>query len=667
MLKNHRVFRFVGCLALAAAFTAIASPAAGPGQRPRWWLEDGICFVGNWEPLAFRLRRGRVSTDYLAGYEAEHSAQTIRALKEAGVNMIITHFYKGLGPEHEEWDLQYTRKLCDSARENGMRVGAYIGSTLFSETLYRELPDSRNWTQVDNRGEPVVYADQYFRERADFTRQGYRDLIKSQVAKAISEYGMDLIHFDNFYTMFPLEAGYTEPIQQLFRRYLEEKYTGDELWDRLGFSDVSAVRPPRLDRRPMQPVSDPLVQEWVMFRVEALTGFVRELSEQIRSLNPETVVEINPHGLWGENNAYSSGMDHARLLPLLDIFWSEDPDHARYYPDGNRLVSKIRSFKLARHFGTALFSYNRSPLELAEAMAFNRMCIGDVSYSVVERQADREFIGFFHRNKELYRGLEVLADVGVLRDFASLTFGGWAPYLATIQAEQVLIQERVPFDLLFEQDWDRLAEYPVVVAAAQENLSSEKIAALRRYVESGGGLVVVGRTGAYDERRRSRGESDSFWKLIGLGPAAEDRPARLELGRGRIYYLPSFETHPQVPETDDRVYPDYWFLPLNREQFLEGMRWCRGGEFSVAVQTRPHVAAAHYRKGSGRQVHLVNYLPASPVSGIRAVFAEKGFKPRKAVLFSPGHEPLKLELEPSGKGYSVVIPQLGTYCVLTVE
>ena len=657
------------CVILGVTIAGTISHAAEAGKKPRWWLEDGICFVGNWEPLVFRLRRGRVSTDYLSPYEAEHSLETIQALKKAGVNMMLTHFYKGMGLELEKWDLQYTRKLCERARDNGMYVGAYIGSTLFSETLYNEIPDSRNWVQLNNRGEPVIYSDQYFRERADFTVQGYRDHIKKVVASAITDYGMDLIHFDNFYTMFPLEAGYTEHVQQLFRQYLADKYGKEQLWERLGLTDVSLIGPPKLSRRPMQPVSDPLVQEWVMFRVEALTGFVRELSEHIRSLNPETVVEFNPHGLWGENNAYSSGMDHARLLPLLDIFWSEDPDHAHYYPEDNRLVSKIRSYKLARHYDTALFSYNNSPLELAEAMAFNRMCIGDVAYSVLEREADQRFIGFFHRNKELYRGLEVIADVGVLRDFNSLTFGGWTSYLATIQAEQVLIQDRVPFDLLFEQDWRRLSEYPMVVAAAQENLSDEKISLLRRYVASGGALVVVGETGAYNEQRRRRTETDGFWRLMGvdLNPAAQRKAARLEQGRGRIFYLPAFKSHARVPETDDRVYPDYWQLPLNREEFLEGLAWCRGSEYSVNIETKPHIAAAHYRKGASRQVHLVNYWPGHPARYIPVIFSKLDFKPRKATLFSPEHQPLRLELGNYGQGRWVIIPRIDTYGVLVVE
>jgi len=50
-------------------------------EKPRWWLEDGIVFVGNWEPLAFRLRRGRVAHDWKTDWEWQHRESTIDALE----------------------------------------------------------------------------------------------------------------------------------------------------------------------------------------------------------------------------------------------------------------------------------------------------------------------------------------------------------------------------------------------------------------------------------------------------------------------------------------------------------------------------------------------------------------------------------------------------------
>jgi len=652
--------------------------------------------AGNWEPLAFRIRRGPIPTNYRARYEWEHSREAILGLKAAGVNMIVTHFYKGLGMKIEEPELAYTAELTRICHENGMYVGAYIGSTLFNETLYADVPESESWKQLSLSGEPIKYsASQYFRDKADFTLEGYREFIKHMVTRAIKEYDMDLIHFDNFSSMFSAQAGRTKNIQEQFRRYLKTKYTETQRKELLGFADVSLIKPPRLAGSPMLPVTDPLVQEWIVFRVEALAEYTRELSEHIRSLDPEVIVETNPLGLGGVNRAYTGGLYHPRLLPYTDIFWSEDPDHARYYPEENRLVSKIRSYKLARRFGNALFSYTNSALEVAEAMAFNRMCLGDVGFRVLlgwpegvdmddayryfyipKTKLDREkklaiqkFLHFFHDNKPLFRGLEVIADVGVMRDFESLTFGGWEPFLATIQAEQILIQNRVPFTLLFDEDWEHLSDYPVVVLPSAENLSDREISLLKSYVEAGGALLVTGRSGAYDERRRLRRGQDTFWQLLGLQEELRqaDRSFRIELGAGRIFYLPHFENHPQVPKFANAVHPDHWFLPLNWEEFMEGLSFCRGGEFTVTVETKPYVAAAHYRKGKTRQVHLVNYWPGHPARHIPVIFAESGLKPRKAMLYSPEHQARELDLGRYRGGWMVLVPEVNTYGIVVLE
>ncbi len=643
-------------------------------QKPAWWLRDGICFVGNWEPLEFQLRRGRVPHDWRTDWEFRHSRSTIDKLHAAGINMVLTHFYKGLGLAHEREALEYTRRITGYLRANGQYVGGYVGSTLFSETLYAEVPGSERWKQLDHNGEPIVYSDQYFRERADFTTQGYRNQIKEVVRLGIEQYDLDLIHFDNFYTMFPMDAGYTERIQQLFREYLEQKYTAEQRVERLGFSTLSHIRPPRIGDHPMEPVLDPLVQEWIVFRVEKLTGFIRELSEHIRSLSDKAAVEFNPHGIWGQNTAYTNGMDHSRLLALSDMFWSEDPDHARYFADQGRLVSKIRSYKLGRRFGNALFSYNNSALELAEAMAFGRMCIGDVSWEMATEpeawQRELAYIGFFNSNKELFRGLETLDDVGVMRDFESLTFGGWTPFLATVQAEQALIQSRAPFTLLFDSDWERLARWKVVVLAAQQNLSDREIGLLGEYVRGGGSLVVVDEsTGAFDSRRRERRGEDTFWRMIGLPGIGDkpDRAAREKLGRGRVYYLPSFESNEAVPEIADEVHPDYWYLPKNNGQFMDGVRWAAGGFFTVTAETMPWVVAAQYRKGGQRQVHLVNYRPGFPVRHVPVLFNEPGFRPRAARLLSPDHEPLELDIGPYGDGWAVIVPEVDLYGVVVME
>src|SRR5271157_515602 len=91
-------------IALLGAFLSVPAPAQigratwsttvqKTFTEPGWW-DQGVVFVGNWEPLAFRRRQGGVSVDVKESYRREHTEETVLKLKAAGVTMVITHFYK---------------------------------------------------------------------------------------------------------------------------------------------------------------------------------------------------------------------------------------------------------------------------------------------------------------------------------------------------------------------------------------------------------------------------------------------------------------------------------------------------------------------------------------------------------------------------------------------
>ena len=70
--------------------------------------------------------------------------------------------------------------------------------------------------------------------------------------------------------------------------------------------------------------------------------------------------------------------------------------------------------------------------------------------------------------------------------------------------EQALIQSMIPFDLIFDQHLADLSKYRVLILPQTECLSDAQLAAVRRFVEGGGGLIATGQAGLYDEWRRVR-------------------------------------------------------------------------------------------------------------------------------------------------------------------
>ena len=200
-----------------------ATPVAKNFTEPAWWGQ-GVVFVGNWEPLIFRVRHGSVGVDVDAEYRREHTEETVLKLKEAGVNMIVTHFYKtGLDSDRE--DTEVTKQLAQLLHKHGMKVGTYIGGTIFAETLLRDVPEAKDWVRYDEHGVPVPYGEQTYRYRPDFHHPGYVEYMKKAIRIAIQEVHTDFIHLDNMALIAPPMTGATPEVNRRFRAFLAAKYT----------------------------------------------------------------------------------------------------------------------------------------------------------------------------------------------------------------------------------------------------------------------------------------------------------------------------------------------------------------------------------------------------------------------------------------------------------
>jgi len=100
----------------------------------------------------------------------------------------------------------------------------------------------------------------------------------------------------------------------------------------------------------------------------------------------------------------------------------------------------------------------------------------------------------------------------------------------------------LPFDLVMEEDWQRLAQYRVVVLQEATLLSRAEIAALVEFAKQGGAVVWSQMAGTHDEtgRRRPPAELAQCWNLDawpGLG--AGEKPGTFPVGQGRLVVLPA--------------------------------------------------------------------------------------------------------------------------------
>ncbi|MGD0223098.1 MAG: alpha-amylase family protein [Terriglobia bacterium] len=618
----------VGAAAAQVAHTGVAAadvPATLPRAR---WLDNGLIDAGGThETYLFVVRRGGQRLDAREEMEKAQNEETLRKLKSDGVEVYHTHLYKGFGMAAEKPEMEETKRVAAIAHRLGLKVDTYIQwDTLMYETFFAEEPRAQNWIQRDANGQPILLRygfQQSFRYRPCFANQEYLDYLKKIVKYAVEEVKTDFIHFDNFDLNPEPESCHDHMCVLGFRKFLREKYTPRERRERFGFENVDYVNPPAWnDSNPpgsMKIIFDPVIQEWIDYRCQVMADALRQMSQYAKSLNPNVAIEVNPHGITGGNRAWESAIDHSRILRWTDAFWTET-DPVPGYSDG-QLLSRIRSYKLARRYHNILMTYIAGdPLAMAESLAFNQT-LGFVGSSPLAPVTKR-YIDFYRENRELFVGTRDVAAVAVLRSYPSITYDQPRVQLSTILVEQALIQARIPFDLIFDDDLANLAKYKVLVLPETECLSDAQLGSIHKFVAAGGGLVATGAAGLYDQWRRLRtvpglqGMIDSqvparAYEERVAAAAAVGNPSRRESEEGRVVYLPTVDFDGPLPKFGSFFQVDarFWRAPQNADEIAESVRWAARDQNPVEVSGPDYLVSNLVEQPGNRRLmlHLVNY------------------------------------------------------------
>jgi hypothetical protein len=100
--------------------------------------------------------------------------------------------------------------------------------------------------------------------------------------------------------------------------------------------------------------------------------------------------------------------------------------------------------------------------------------------------------------RDLFRNAQAIADVAILRSFASQVYAGpkWAQLAGDM--EQALIDNRVPFQIIYDAQLTELHRYRLLVLAGCIALSDPQIKQLGNYVASGGRLCIIGPVATHD-------------------------------------------------------------------------------------------------------------------------------------------------------------------------
>ena len=641
-------------------------------ERPEW-LDNGMIFMSDQEPLSYRIRKGYdIYVDEEERTERSRSEEAVRKLVASGVTLVVMNAHKALGFETEAEDIQSAVEFSQLCHQHGLHVGTYIGETLGYETLFQERPEAKNWAARRYDGKHIHWFDQTFRYVPCKFHPGWIGFQKEVTRLAIERIGADFLHYDNVYVWAEPDSCHCPVCTGKFREFLKAKYSPAELKRRIGFSNVEGILPPAYAPEGAGPraedvkrLIDPIKQEWVDFRCEEVANMYRELCDYARSLKPDIVLQCNPVHT-AVNQSYQRAGDIPRLVPNGHFFWVEDGCAPRI--EDGRLISNVRTYKIARTTGTSAFAYMSSgKLSVAEAMAFNLDCIGPAGGG--RNAVYGDLISFYLDRRELFRNMETVADVAVLRSFRSLAWENFRTHLCVQLVEQVLIQKKIPFHILYDDDMADVSKYRTLILPDVEFMSDDEIAHVRSYVEGGGSVVVIGKTALHNEISRKRYDAgfNEFCHTDGT------EATRVSRGFGRAAYLPKIVPHEPMPKRRPywRVDGLHWDLPQNTEELVETIHWCTGGDFSWDVEA-PDTAVAEVTKtkdGSRCILHVLNFIEGTPLESVKAsLVVPDGATVKTARFINPdGGDETVLEFIQKDGRVHVTMPQVDIYGMVVFE
>ena len=167
---------------------------------------------------------------------------------------------------------------------------------------------------------------------------------------------------------------------------------------------------------------------------------------------------------------------------------------------------------------------------------------------------------------------------------------------------------QVPFDyIIAERDLkpEVLAKYKTIVLPDWACISDKQIATIKDYLKNGGGVIMTGIIGQYDERLKQR--TPTGRELIASKPLTDT--AQLQVGKGRLAYFagsPEKDHWVNNPRDPDKS-KDLQIPQLPPAKICEGMSWVWQDTLPVEVEANITTAVLVKKRKDDILVHLVNY------------------------------------------------------------
>jgi hypothetical protein len=632
------------------------------------------------EPIEFLLRRGTHDADEPAHYPRMLDPGNLKRMAAAGVQYGLIFFYKGFGLDYERNHMEQARHAADIMHSLGMKVSLYVGGTMFTETFYRETPEAVNWEQRDQWNHWVSYGMQTYRHYACPNEPAYRDYIKRVLKIGLEDLHADEIAFDNIMLQTEPHSCRCPRCLKAFAAFLKRRYPSAEAsFRRFGYPDTSWIRPNEWESndqpQSLQVLDDPVLQEWVRFRCETLANYSIDLYDYVKSVSPQTAVSFNIKGVYSFNRYWTNAVYQPLFAGRIDqLVFDTEGYNEHIDAHTGALVSQIRSYKMARRLGTSCFDAFSDDIRASVHMAFGYQkpgCVPAPSGAGAFRTFTPLLEFFREYNARYYTGTENIADVAILRSWPTMAYSISAAYIPATLMEQVLIQYKVPFDLLFDEQMQNLGRYKAIVLSGQECVSDAQAELLTQYVRQGGTLMLVGNNGIFNEWRELR-SSDPFPAEGAVDRGQVVRVAAIVRGDNPLD-TPNDFTDPEpgaVSHYGSQLAPSQWVLPKNHVALHDALIKAIPDGLTITTDAPLTTVMEILRRPESQEtiLHFVNFDTRNRLAAFAVrLRREHGAMTHSVTCFNPDQDdPIKIAFSEDHEVLKFEVPSLTTYGMVVI-
>lgn len=686
-------------------------------QRAAWVLNESLVSVGAWEPLSHRRRLGTTQVDDEKFYAYEHSEQFVKEILAIGGNLLITAYDKNYYVDEEEYELK--KQLVAHCKKHGLRLGVYIRADNIQTEVMADRLKNEDLLARKADGHSFSYGSQEWRKDICFHKPGNIEAFKASIHRAIIDLGVDMLHLDGFgvggtetYNACRCDACRRDFTKFLIRRWGDDSKSCKH---RFGHTRLEGIEPPGFASLPAVPtgrITEPVWQEWIRFRCTWTARVTRIISEYAYELNPDVAILGNAGLAVRENSALLCGYEPETYCRHVDMMCNEDAFDAHIGPEGE-IIQRVRQHKMVANGGAFLWNYMHNParqerhlrLQLSHAAAFNRGRTTGIGFSFacyndfrLAGDIKRKYADWMKQHWEHFQNLESINDVAVWRELRAMAFAEPVTYATAMRIEQLLIEDRTPFHIVFG-DWS--SDTQMLVLPNLAILDDAQCARLIQFVERGGSLLIIGQTSILDGwgRRRNdfglRAILPPQVKASGLvfvqhiagandpiKPGCEtiddkEQWTRHQAGAGRVIHIPELvdpSTQPSLFNVDHTynfgLDLTNWRIPGKSDETREALAWLLDGKQTFTVESERGVISNYYcqPESGSRYVHLVNlndHVVADTVIKYKLPANTKVYD--VSVISPDGDEFQKIDWRMSEDHLVISLERLDVYSVIIVK